>query len=157
MDFRGPVRGLQAGGEVYFNGIRVGEVTKLSLDARDPNTLVPELAESWSVSADGKTYTFKMRAGAKWSDGSPVVAGDFVYAWQRLVDPATAAEYAYMLAPVANAEDVTAGKKKPAELGIKAVDDMTLEVTLNAPTPYFIEMLTHQATYPINKANVEKL
>ncbi|MEQ1522164.1 MAG: peptide ABC transporter substrate-binding protein, partial [Aestuariivirga sp.] len=64
--------------------------------------------------------------------------------------------YAYMLAPVVNAEDVTAGKKKPAELGVKAVDDSTFEVTLNAPTPYFLEMLTHQATYPVNKANVEK-
>ena len=71
------------------------------------------------------------------------------------VDPATAAEYAYMLAPVMNAEDVTAGKKKPDELGVKAVDDMTFEVTLNAPTPYFLEMLTHQATYPVSKANVE--
>ncbi len=118
--------------------------------------VIPGAAESWTVSADGKVYTFKMRAGAKWSDGSPVTAHDFVYAWQRLVDPATAAEYAYMLAPVVNAEDITAGKKKPAELGIKAVDDMTLEVTLNAPTPYFIEMLTHQATYPVNKANIEK-
>ena len=62
---------------------------------------------------------------------------------------------AYMLAPVMNAEDVTAGKKKPDELGVKAVDDMTFEVTLNAPTPYFLEMLTHQATYPVSKANVE--
>ena len=79
----------------------------------------------------------------------------FVFSWQRVVDPATAAEYAYMLAPVMNAEDVTAGKKKPDELGVKAVDDMTFEVTLNAPTPYFLEMLTHQATYPVSKANVE--
>ncbi len=116
----------------------------------------PGAAESWTVSPDGKVYTFKLRAGATWSDGSPVTANDFVFSWQRIVDPATAAEYAYMLAPVANAEDVTAGKKKPAELGVKAVDDMTFEVTLNAPTPYFLEMLTHQATYPVSKANVEK-
>ena len=61
-----------------------------------------------------------------------------------------------MLAPVVNAEDITAGKKKPAEMGVKAVDDLTFEVTLNAPTPYFLEMLTHQATYPVNKANIEK-
>jgi oligopeptide transport system substrate-binding protein len=78
-----------------------------------------------------------------------------VFSWQRLVNPETAAEYAYMLAPVVNAEDITAGKKKPEELGIKAVDDHTLEVQLNAPTPYFLEMLTHQATYAISKANVE--
>ena len=116
----------------------------------------PGAAESWTVSPDGKVYTFKLRAGATWSDGSPVTANDFVFSWQRVVDPATAAEYAYMLAPVVNAEDVTAGKKKPDELGVKAVDDMTFEVTLNAPTPYFLEMLTHQATYPVSKANVEK-
>ena len=105
---------------------------------------------------DKKVYTFKLRADGKWSDGTPVTANDFVFSWQRLVDPATAAEYAYMLAPVVNAEEITAGKKKPAELGVKAVDDLTFEVTLNAPTPYFLEMLTHQATYAVSKANVEK-
>ena len=95
----------------------------------------PGAAESYTVSADGKTYTFKLRKGALWSDGSPVTADDFVFSWRRLVDPATAAEYAYMLAPVVNAEDVTAGKKKPDELGVKAVDPETFEVTLHAPTP----------------------
>lgn len=115
----------------------------------------PGAAESWTVSDDGKVYTFKLRKDGMWSDGSPVTANDFVFAWQRVVDPATAAEYAYMLAPVVNAEDITAGKKKPAELGVKAVDDHTFEVTLNSPTPYFLEMLTHQATYPVSKANVE--
>lgn len=116
----------------------------------------PGAAESHAVSEDGKVYTFKMRQGATWSDGTPVTANDFVYSWRRVVDPATAAEYAYMLAPVMNAEDVTAGKKKPEELGVRAVDDMTFEVTLNAPTPYFLEMLTHQATYAVSQANVEK-
>ena len=118
--------------------------------------LQPGAAESHTVSADGKTYTFKLRQGALWSDGTPVTANDFVFAWRRLVDPATAAEYAYMLAPVVNAEAITKGEKKPEELGVKAVDDMTFEVTLNAPTPYFLEMLTHQATYAVSKANVEK-
>ncbi len=117
--------------------------------------VIPGAAESWSASADGKVLTFKMRAGAAWSDGSPVTAHDFVYSWNRAVDPATASEYAYMLAPVMNAEDITAGKKKVGELGVKAVDDMTFEVTLNASTPYFLEMLTHQVTFPVNKANVE--
>ncbi len=88
--------------------------------------VIPGAAESWTVSGDGKVYTFKLRAGATWSDGSPVTAQDFVFSWQRVVDPATAAEYAYMLAPVVNAEDVTAGKKKPAELGVKAVDDFDI-------------------------------
>ena len=79
----------------------------------DGKTALPLLAKSWTISPDGKTYTFKMRKGALWSDGSPVTADDFVYSWRRLVDPATASEYAYMLAPVTNAEDITAGKKKP--------------------------------------------
>ncbi len=118
--------------------------------------VIPGAAESWTMSPDGKTYTFKLRADGKWSDGTPVTAGDFVFSWQRVVNPETAAEYAYMLAPVVNAEDVTAGKKKPEELGVKAVDDLTFEVQLNAPTPYFLEMLTHSATYAISKANVEK-
>jgi oligopeptide transport system substrate-binding protein len=129
----------------------------LGLTTEDAKSeVIPGAAESWTISPDGKVYTFKLRAGATWSDGSPVTANDFVFSWQRVVDPATAAEYAYMLAPVVNAEDVTAGKKKPAELGVKAIDDATFEVTLNAPTPYFLEMLTHQATYPISKANIDK-
>ena len=118
--------------------------------------LIPGAAESWTVSEDGKTYTFKLRAGAVWSDGTPVTADDFVFAWQRVVNPETAAEYAYMLTPIVNAEDITAGKKKPEELGVKAIDAGTFEVTLNAATPYFLEMLTHQSTYPVSRANVEK-
>jgi oligopeptide transport system substrate-binding protein len=117
--------------------------------------LQPGAAESHTVSADGKIYTFKLRQGALWSDGKPVTADDFVFSWRRAVDPGTASEYAYMLAPVMNAEDITAGKKKIEELGVKAVDANTFEVTLNAPTPYFLEMLTHQTTFPVSKANIE--
>jgi oligopeptide transport system substrate-binding protein len=116
--------------------------------------LEPGAAESFTQSEDGKTYTFKLRTGALWSDGTPVTADDFVFSWQRVVDPATAAEYAYMLAPVVGAEDITAGKMKVADLGVKALDANTFQVTLNAPTPYFLEMLTHQATYAVSKANV---
>ncbi len=119
--------------------------------------LIPGAAESWTVSDDGTVYTFKLRKDAQWSDGSAVTAGDFVYAFQRLEDPATAAEYASMLYPIKNAEAVNSGKAKPEEIGARAVDDLTLEVTLNAPTPYFLEMLTHQATYPVNKASMDKL
>ena len=129
----------------------------LGLTTEDAKSeVIPGAAESWTISPDGKVYTFKLRSGATWSDGTPVTAADFVFSWERVVDPATAAEYAYMLEPVVNAKEITAGKMKPAELGVKAVDDSTFEVTLNAPTPYFLEMLTHQATYPISKANVEK-
>jgi len=119
--------------------------------------LIPGAAESWTVSDDGKTYTFKMRAGATWSDGSPVTADDFVYSWRRLQDPATAAEYASMLYVVQGAEEINTGKAAVDTLGVKAVDPNTLEVTLKAPTPYFLEMLSHQATYPVNKASIQKL
>jgi oligopeptide transport system substrate-binding protein len=117
--------------------------------------VIPGAAESWTVSEDGKTYTFKLRADGKWSDGTPVTADDFVFSWNRLVDPATAAEYAYLLSPVVNADAINKGEKDKV-LGVKAVDPLTLEVQLNAPTPYFLEMLTHQSTYAVSKANVEK-
>jgi oligopeptide transport system substrate-binding protein len=118
--------------------------------------LIPGVAESWTVSDDGKTYTFKLRADAMWSDGSPVTAEDFVYSFRRLENPETAAEYSSMLFPIVNAEEVNTGKAKPEDMGVKAIDATTLEVTLKAPTPYFLEMLTHQATYPVSKASIEK-
>ena len=104
--------------------------------------LIPGAAESWTISDDGKTYTFKLRADAVWSDGSPVTAEDFVYSFRRLEDPATGAEYASMLYPITNAEEVNTGKAKPEDIGVKAVDEHTLEISLKAPTPYFLEMLT---------------
>jgi oligopeptide transport system substrate-binding protein len=117
---------------------------------------VPGAAESYTISPDGKVYTFKMRPGALWSDGSPVTANDFVYSWRRLVDPATASEYAYLASPVVNADDINKGKKKIEELGVKALDDMTFEVTLAAATPYFLEMMTHQSFFAVSKANIDK-
>ena len=119
--------------------------------------VVPGAAESWTVSDDGTVYTFKLRKDGVWSDGSPVTAEDFVYSFRRLEDPATGAEYASMLYPIKGAEDVNTKKGKLEDMGVKAIDDHTLEITLNAPTPYFLEMLTHQANYPVNKASIEKL
>ena len=119
--------------------------------------LIPGAAESWTVSDDGKTYTFKLRANGVWSNGDPVTAEDFVYSFRRLEDPATAAEYASMLYVIQNGEELNTGKAKPEDLAVKAVDDKTLEITLKAPTPYFLEVLTHQSTYPVHKASIEKL
>ena len=129
--------------------------TGLVAQDKDAN-LIPGAAESWTVSADGKVYTFKLRKDDVWSDGTPVTAKDFVFAWRRVVDPKTGSEYASMAFPVLNAEEINGGKAKPEDMGVKAVDDLTLEVTLKGPTPYFLEMLTHQAMYPVSEANVTK-
>lgn len=118
--------------------------------------VIPGVAESWTVSDDKKTYTFKLR-DSKWSNGDPVTAGDFVYAWRRLANPATASEYAWYveLMNLANAKAVVAGEKKPEELGVKALDDHTLEVTLEAPTPYFLKTLSHTSTFPVPQKVIE--
>ena len=119
--------------------------------------LVDAGAIGYTVSDDKMTYTFQLRPEAKWSNGDPVTANDYVYAWQRLVDPATASSYAwYMeLMQVANATAVIAGEKLPAELGVKALDDLTLEVKLITPLPYFRKMLAHSSVLPVHKATIE--
>jgi oligopeptide transport system substrate-binding protein len=119
--------------------------------------LIPGAAENWSVSADGTVYTFKIRPDAVWSNGDQVTADDFVYGFRRLEDPATAAEYASMLYVVKNAEEVNSGKLPPESMGVRAIDATTLEISLNTPTPYFLQMLTHQSTYPVHKQPIESL
>ncbi|MGR3250614.1 MAG: peptide ABC transporter substrate-binding protein [Paracoccus sp. (in: a-proteobacteria)] len=119
--------------------------------------MIPGVAESHEVSDDGLTYTFHLR-DANWSNGEPVTAGDFVYAWQRVVTPATASEYAwYMeLMNVANASQIIAGEMEPDQLGVRAIDDKTLEVTLTEPTPYFLSTLSHTTAYPVPQSVVEE-
>ncbi len=117
---------------------------------------IPAQAESWTVSDDGLVYTFKLRDGIAWTDGTPVTAGDFVFALQRLMNPETAADYAYLQYPIKNAEAINSGKITDlGELGVKAIDDKTLEITLEQPTPYFIGALTHYTAYPLPKHVVE--
>ncbi|WP_284778173.1 peptide ABC transporter substrate-binding protein [Agrobacterium sp. lyk4-40-TYG-31] len=118
--------------------------------------IVPGAAESWTLSDDGTVYTFKIRADAKWSDGSPVTAEDFVFSFKRVEDPKTAAKYANILYPIKNAEKLNKGEGKLDDLGIKAVDEKTLEITLERPTPFFLELLAHQTALPVSKASVEK-
>lgn len=108
-------------------------------------------AASYAVNADNTVYTFTLRDDAKWSDGKAVTAQDFVYAWQRLVDPATASQYNYMIDMVLNATEIMAGEKDKSELGVKAVDDKTFEVTLKNATPYFLEICAFPATYPVRE------
>ncbi|MCT7374441.1 peptide ABC transporter substrate-binding protein [Chelativorans salis] len=118
--------------------------------------VIPGVAESWDVSDDGLTYTFKLREDANWSNGEPVTAEDFIFSLQRIMTPETAAKYANILYPIKNAEKINKGEAEPETLGARAVDDKTLEITLEQQTPYFIELLTHQTGLPVNKAAVEE-
>lgn len=119
--------------------------------------MVPGVAESFTESDDKLTYTFMLR-DAKWSNGQPVTAGDFVYAWQRVVNPETASEYAWFmeLMNIVNATEIVKGEKAPEELGVRAIDDKTLEVRLTTPTPYFIKTLSHGTTFPVPRAVIEE-
>ncbi|GHC33542.1 peptide ABC transporter substrate-binding protein [Aidingimonas halophila] len=117
---------------------------------------IPGVAESWEISDDGTEYTFELRDDARWSDGEVVTAEDFVYAFQRILNPATAADYAYLLYPVKNAETVYEGDADPETLGIEAVDDHTLKITLERSTPYFLDQLSHYTAYPVPKHVVEE-
>ena len=116
--------------------------------------LTPAIAESYDISEDGKTYTFHLR-DAKWSNGDAVTAADFVFGWQRAVDPANASEYSYMLSDigqVVNAAEIIAGEKPVTALGVTAVDDKTLEVQLNVPVSYFLSLMYFPTFYPVNEA-----
>jgi oligopeptide transport system substrate-binding protein len=111
-------------------------------------------ADQCIISADGLTYRFHLRAAARWSNAEPVVAEDFAAAWRRLVDPRTAAQYSQLLAPVQGAERIAAGLADPSTLGAHAPDAATLVVQLTRPTPYFLALLSHPATFPINRASL---
>ena len=112
--------------------------------------LIPGVATEWSPNEDNTEWTFTLREDAMWSDGTPVTAGDFVYAWKRLVDPELASPYAWFgeLMSIQNAGAIIAGEMEPDELGVEAPDDHTLVVHLSAPLPYFAAMTTHGSTFP---------
>jgi oligopeptide transport system substrate-binding protein len=118
--------------------------------------IIPATAISWTVSKDGLKYTFNLRKDARWSDGSPVVADDFVYSFRRFVDPKTAAEMAYLANMIENSQKIVDGKLKPESLGIKAIDAHTLEITLEEATPFFLSVLTGQNFVPLKKEAIEK-
>lgn len=128
-----------------FEGLtRIGEGEKV----------MPGIAESWSQSADGTVITFKLR-DAKWSNGDPITAEDFKYSWLRALSPEMASEYSYQLYYIKGAEDYNSKKGTADAVGIKVVDPKTLEVTLAAPTPYFIALTAFHTLYPVNKKVVE--
>ena len=128
----------------------------LTTEAAD-GSVIPGAAERWQVSDDGTTYTFTLR-DHRWSDGTPVSAEDFVFALRRILDPAEAAEYASLLYTVKNARALNEGAMTGMDqLGARALDDRTLEVTLEYPAPYFIEQLTHYTAFPLPRHKVEEL
>lgn len=125
----------------------------------DPATLepTPGVAASWDVSEDGLAYTFRLREDARWSNGDPVLAQDFLYAWERILTSEMASEYAYMLFCMAGARAFYEGEITDfGEVGAAAPDDRTVVVRLEHPTPYFLQMQVHQSWFPVHKATIEK-
>ena len=118
--------------------------------------IVPGVATRWQ-SNDNRIWIFTLRSDAKWSDGTPVTARDFVYSWRRLVDPKTTSPFAWFaaLAGVTNAQNIIDGKAAPDTLGVTAVDDRTLRVQLDKPLPWFVNLTANFSLYPVQKANVE--
>lgn len=129
----------------------------LVMPSPDGQSFVPGVAESWEASADGLTYTFRLRANARWSNGDPVTARDFVRSYQRILTPALGADYADMLFLVAGAEDFNNGKITDfATTGFRAIDDRTLQIALRQPAPFFLKSLTHYAWFPVHIPTLEK-
>ncbi len=120
--------------------------------------VLPAMATSWEAKEGNRVWVFNLRQDAKWTDGAPVTAHDFVYAWQRAVDPNLASNYAYYLeiASIVNATEIINGKMAPTELGVKALDDHTLEIKLTAPIPYLAIMTSHYTMFPTPRQAVEK-
>jgi oligopeptide transport system substrate-binding protein len=114
-------------------------------------SIEPGVAREWTISADGLVYTFSLRDDARWSNGDAVTADDFVAGMRRTVDPETASSYAQILLPIKNAGAIIRGEMPVEALGINAVGDLTLEIKLEAPTAYFLQLLTHSTTYPLHR------
>ena len=145
-----PNKNTSVDGATYITHVFEG-LMKLDKDGK----IVSGAAKSYEVSEDGLVYTFKIRDDAKWSDGTDLTADSFVYSWRRLVDPLTASDYNYMIDMVKNANEIMDSKMDKSELGIKALDPKTLEVTLSVATPYFLEITAFPATYPLREDIVE--
>jgi oligopeptide transport system substrate-binding protein len=127
-------------------------LTSLAKDA----SVAPGVASSWDVSADGKSYTFHLRPQARWSNGDRVVAQDFVAALRRLVNPATASQYAQVIDIVSHAPEIVRGRKAPDTLGVSAPDESTVVVQLSAPAPYVPGLMAHPSTCPVHRPTLEK-
>ncbi|MEP1469433.1 MAG: peptide ABC transporter substrate-binding protein [Halieaceae bacterium] len=129
------------------------------LAVKNPYTLEPEpgVAERWEFSDDRRVITFHLREDALWSNGDQMTAQDYVWSWQRALSPAMGNLYAYMLYPVLNAEAYATGKIEDFnDVGVKALDDRTLQVTLNEPTPFFLQLMDHYSTFALHRPTIEK-
>lgn len=129
------------------------------LAVKNPYTLEPEpgVAESWELSEDRRVVTFHIREDARWSNGDRMTAGDYVWSWMRALHPDMGNLYAYMLYPISNAEAYANGEITDfSQVGVKALDDLTLQVTLDNPTPYFIQLMDHYSTFAVHRPTVEK-
>ncbi|HWR61446.1 MAG TPA: peptide ABC transporter substrate-binding protein [Clostridia bacterium] len=118
-------------------------------------TIIPGMAKEYTLAADNVTYTFKLRDDIKWSNGEPITAQDFEFAWKRALDPALASDYAFQMYYLKGGEAYNTGAGKLEDVGVKAIDDKTLEVVLASPTAYFIELTSFYTYYPVNKKAVE--
>lgn len=140
------------------SGTLLGHIYEGLMTTDAKGNLTNGVAESYTMSPDGKTWTFKLRKSAKWQDGKPVTAKDFEYTFRRLVDPKYASQYSFMAstAQILNASDIINGKKPVSELGVRAVDDSTFEVKLAAPVAFFLRLMRFQIFFPVRKDLVEK-
>jgi oligopeptide transport system substrate-binding protein len=128
------------------------------LVTKNPYTLAiePAAAESWEISEDGRVYTFKLRQNGRWSNGDEVTAEDFVWSWQRAMTPALGSVYSYMFYPVVNAEEFATGMLDDfSQVGAKALDSHTFQVTLKEPTPYFLQLMEHHISWPVHRKTIE--
>jgi len=118
--------------------------------------IVPGAASHWNISRDGRTYTFYLREDVLWSNGDPLLAGDFVYGLQRSLNPATGSQYGQILAPIRNATQALAGTMAVTEIGVQALNQRTVQIELENPTPYFLTLLSHPSTFPAHRASMER-
>jgi len=119
------------------------------------SSIIPGVAERWEISEDGLVWTFFLREDARWSNGEQMTAEDWLFSFRRIVDPATGSRFAILLNPILHSEDIIAGRRPPEDLGVRVIDDFTLEINLEAPNPLFQEVLTHSLASPVHRATVE--
>ncbi|MEO1641974.1 MAG: peptide ABC transporter substrate-binding protein [Pseudomonadota bacterium] len=138
-----------------WENIIIGDMFHGLMQHTADGQVIPAVAESWETSEDGLTWTFKLKE-TTWSDGTPLTANDFVFAMRRIQDPAVASQYSSLLYVIKNAEAVNNQTLPPEELGVRAIDDYTLEITLMKPAPYLLGLLTHYTTFPVPQHIVEQ-